>query len=217
MNSSDERPNHRNPVWLAIQMFCWLTFAVWFRYRVRGREHVPKEGPALFLINHQSFLDPLLVPLWFRRPVSFLARDSLFTVPIVGWVLRSTYVIPINRDSPGRSSVQASINVLKSGNLLGIFPEGTRTRDGEVGRFQSGFLMMLRRYPAPVIPVGISGAEKAMPRGSIWIRPRSIRVAVGEPIDPSKFERSRDRDVEKELIEFVRQRIIDCQEEAARM
>ena len=217
MTPTDARPHHRNLVWLAIQMTCRFTFAIWFRYRVQGLDQIPKDGPALLVANHQSFLDPLLVPLWSDRPVSFLARDSLFRVPIVGWVLRSTYVIPVNRDAPARASVQASIDQLKGGNLLGIFPEGTRTSDGEVGAFRPGFAVILRRCPVPVIPVGISGADIAMPRGSKFIRPKPIRVFVGSPIDPADFDHGQRRSEQSNLIEHVRNRVVACQAEAAKM
>ncbi len=217
MKPASDRPQHRNLVWLTIQMLARMAFAIWFRYRIRGLEHIPKQGAALLLINHQSFLDPLLVPLWFRRPVSFLARDNLFEVPVVGWVLRATYVIPIKRESPGRSSVQASISRLQHGNLLGIFPEGTRTVDGQVGPFRPGFVMTLKRCPVPVIPVGIDGADQAMPRGSLWIRPKAIRVVVGEPIPPSQFADLQDRERESQWVETIRQRVIDCQQQAERM
>ncbi len=209
-------PTRRNVVWFVTQMFMRVLFAVWFRYRVRGLENLPKDGGALLLINHQSYLDPLFVPLWMRRPVSFLARDNLFQVPLMGWILRATYVIPINRESPGKSSVRACIDRLDAGFLVGIFPEGTRSSDGAVADFRPGFLAILRRCEVPVVPVGIAGAGQALPRGAFWIRPRSIRVVFGEPILHHEFAALDDHANKPTLVQMAQQRVSACHAEAER-
>ncbi len=216
MNRSVDDPTHRNILWRFAQVIAWIVFPIWFRYRVRGLEHIPQHGPALLLINHQSYLDPLFVPLRYRRPVCYLARDDLFRVPVVGTILRATYVIPVNRDSPGKSSVVRCIQRLESGFLVGIFPEGTRTRDGVVGRFRPGFLAILRRCDVPVIPIGIAGSNLAMPRGSFWIRPRSVRVVIGPPLERPEFTHPGDRSEESELVDSARQQVVRCQAEAER-
>lgn len=216
MSGSHDDPTHRNLMWRAAQLLAWFVFPVWFRYRARGLEHIPRQGPALLLINHQSYLDPLFVPLRFRRPVCYLARDDLFRVPLVGAILRTAYVIPVKRDSPGKSSVVRCIERLESGFIVGIFPEGTRTRDGTVGRFRPGFLAILRRCNVPVIPVGIAGANLAMPRGAFWIRPRSVRVVIGPPLESYTFAHRSDRTDEGKLVESARRQVVRCQTEAER-
>ena len=127
--------------------------------------------------------DPALlvgVPLW--RPVSYLARENLFRVPLVGWILRHTYVVPINRESAGTGSIREMIARLKAGFWVGIFPEGTRSPDGALGEIKPGFLALLRRADVPVCPVGIAGANEALSRSAWFLRPTKVRVVFGTPI-----------------------------------
>ncbi len=139
-----------------------VVFVCMLRYRIRGLEHV-KTGGGLVLINHQSALDPLLAGVALQRPISYVARDSLFPLPFIGWVLRHTYVMPINREAASSRLIKAMIRRMNHGFLVGMFPEGTRTRDGKVGRFKPGFLAMIKRCDVPIYPVGIAGANDAMP------------------------------------------------------
>ena len=186
----------------------------WLRFQARGIERLPKTGGALLIINHQSFLDPLLVGLPLQRPVSFLARDSLFRVPVVGWILRNTYVMPINREAASSRLIKAMVRRLNHGFLVGMFPEGTRSRDGKVGPFKPGFLAMIKRSDVPIYPVGIAGAIDALPRGRLFPRFRRVRVVYGEPILQEEIKSYLDQGREKELVALVRERIIACQQAA---
>lgn len=166
------------------------------------------------LANHQSFLDPLLIGLPLHRPVSYLARDSLFRVPVIGWILRNTYVMPINREAASTASMREMIRRMQHGFLVGIFPEGTRTETGAVGEFKPGFVAVLRRSKLPVYPVGISGGFQALGRKSWCLRPARVRVVVGEPISVEELNQFSGRDQDQALIEFVRGKIVDCYNEA---
>lgn len=208
-------PTRRNAHWLTIQFALRLIFGVWLRYRARGIERVAREGGGLILVNHQSFLDPLLVGIPLQRPVSFLARDTLFPIPFVGWVLRNTYVMPINRDSASTTSIRQAIGRVNDGFLVGIFPEGTRCVDGEVGEFKPGFISLIRRIKQPVYPVGIAGAHEAMPRrGLLRLCPRKVHIVFGEPLCPDRLKALSRKGQEDKLIEFARNAIVDCQQEA---
>lgn len=193
-------PTRRNWTWRSIQWVCQLTFAALLRFRQRGREQLPSGG-ALLLSNHQSFLDPLLIGVALDRPVSYLARDSLFSVPIVGTVLRKTYVMPIRRDAAG--SVREPIKRLKHGFYVGVFPEGTRTEDGSVGDFKPGFIALVRRSGVPIVPVGIAGAFESYPRTKRFPRPGRIRVVYGEPISIEEAAELASKGREHELIDRV--------------
>ncbi len=177
-------------------------------------EHLPAEGGALLLINHQSFLDPLLVGLPIQRPVSYLARDSLFRVPVIGWVLRNTYVMPINREAASTASLREAIRRIDHGFYVGIFPEGTRTETGAVGTLKPGFLALLRRTKVPVIPVGIAGAFEAYPKGQPFPAPGNVRVVFGEAFERTQLE-AFGKDREHELLAFVHERISACHDAAA--
>jgi 1-acyl-sn-glycerol-3-phosphate acyltransferase len=174
-------PIHPNWVWRTIRFTLRIVFGLWMKYRARGYERLP-DGGALFLINHQSFLDPLLVGLPLQRPVSFLARDNLFKVPIVGWIIRNTYVMPIRRDAASTDALREAGKRIEHGLYVGIFPEGTRSSDGELGQLKPGFIALVRRCKSPVVPIGIAGANEVMPRGAIFPRPRRVHVVFGEAI-----------------------------------
>jgi len=207
-------PTRRNCAWLTLQYLLRMTFLLWVRYQVRGLHHVPREGGGLVLINHQSFLDPMLVGLPLLRPVSYLARDTLFPIPGIGWVLRNTYVMPINRDAPGTASIRIALDRMRQGFLVGLFPEGTRSPDGSVGEFKPGFLSLIRRSDVPVYPVGIAGAHLAMPRRRLSFRRHPVRLVFGPPLDPDEVRRLSVRGREEDLIQYVRAAVVACQQQA---
>lgn len=207
-------PLQRNLVWLFFQIPMRIFFGVWLRYRARGLEHLPATGGALLLSNHQSFLDPLMVGLLIDRPVSYLARDTLFRVPGLGWLLRHTYVLPLNREGGSSGAIRETLRRLEQGFLVGIFPEGTRSADGSLGEFKPGFAALIRRTDVPIIPVGVAGANRALGRGSWFLKPRRVCVVYGAPIPRDEVARLSERGREAELVEAVRSRVGECQREA---
>jgi 1-acyl-sn-glycerol-3-phosphate acyltransferase len=203
----------RNLVWRIIQFPVSVLFRVWSPLKVQGLEHIDPKRPGLLISNHQSFLDPLLLAVRMVRPVSYLARDGLFRVPILGWVLRSTYVMPISRTATRSATIRSAVERLDRGFLVGIFPEGTRNT-GEVGDFRPGMTAILRRSRVPVYPVGISGADKVWPRGGWFIRPRRIRVVFGSPITPEQVESLSQSERKSDLVEYIRSRVVELHEQA---
>ena len=207
-------PTHRNWVWSTIQFLLRFVFTVWLRYRARGIERLPVEGGGLIVANHQSFLDPLLIGLPLSRPVSYLARDTLFPVPFIGWVLRKTYVMPIKREAASSATIRTAVDRMRQGYLVGIFPEGTRCRQGEVGEFRPGFAALVRRAKLPIYPVAIAGAHEAMPRGIWWLKRRTVTVVFGEALPAEEVERCCERGQEQSLVALARERIIALHAEA---
>jgi 1-acyl-sn-glycerol-3-phosphate acyltransferase len=197
-------PYRANWVWRTLQFLLQNVFVFWMDYRSRGA----------VVANHQSFLDPLLIGVGLDRPVSFLGRNSLFRVPVIGWILRNTYVMPINRESAGTESIREGVRRMDHGFLVGIFPEGTRTRDGSLGIMKPGFISMVRRSSVPVVPVGITGARNVMPRGAVIPRSHSIRVVFGAPLTGDDLRRLSQRGNEDEFVAEVRARIQACVNEA---
>lgn len=189
---------------------------LWLRYQARGLENLPKVGGGLVLVNHQSFLDPTLVGLPLQRPVSYLARDSLFRVPVIGWVLRNTYVMAINREAASTASIRTALRRMNDGFLVGLFPEGTRSHDGRVGQFKPGFISLIRRAKVPVYPVGIAGAYEAMPRGGFRLWPQRVRVVYGRPLCAEEVTRLCAKGHEDELVAYVHAAVEACQLEAQR-
>lgn len=219
MSNADEAPDLqspmvRGPLWVSLQVIIQAIFCFWLGYRAVGHKRLEQQQGALILANHQSFLDPLLVGLPFRRPISFLARHSLFPVPVVGWILKKTYVLPINQQAAGSASIRDLITRLQSGWLVGIFPEGTRSQTGAIGELKPGFTTVVRRAKRPVVPVGISGAYEALPMGSWFLRPVRVRVVFGEPLTVEELEQYSGRGQESAMIDLVRSRIAACHEAA---
>jgi 1-acyl-sn-glycerol-3-phosphate acyltransferase len=165
-----------------------------FRPWVTGMENVPKKGGAILASNHLSFIDSVILPIELDRRISFLAKAEYFTGKgIKGWAIRSfmlaTGQLPIDR-SGGKAS-EAALNtglaVLRRGELLGIYPEGTRSRDGRLYRGRTGIARMVVEGEVPVIPVAMIDTEKAMPIGSRLPKVHRIGIVIGKPLDFSRF------------------------------
>lgn len=168
---------------------------VLFRPWVRGIENIPASGAAILASNHLSFSDSIFLPLQSRRPVVFLAKSEYFTGKglkgaLTRWFFKSTGQLPIDR-SGGKAS-EASLNtglgVLGSGQVLGIYPEGTRSPDGRLYRGRTGIARMALEAKVPVIPVAMIDTEKVQPIGKRLPRIRRIGIIVGQPLDFSRFD-----------------------------
>lgn len=166
-----------------------------FRPWVRGIENIPTSGPVILASNHLSFSDSIFLPLQSRRPVVFLAKSEYFTGrgvkgALTRWFFKATGQLPIDR-SGGRAS-EASLNtglrVLAQGQVLGIYPEGTRSPDGRLFRGRTGIARMALESKVPVIPVAMIDTEKVQPIGRRLPRIRRIGIIVGEPLDFSRFD-----------------------------
>ncbi|HUS39531.1 MAG TPA: lysophospholipid acyltransferase family protein [Pirellulales bacterium] len=180
--------------------------------RVHGREHEPPGGSALVLSNHESHLDPVVVCCSFQRRLNFLARSSLFQFPPLRWFLLSVDSIPIEREGMGMSGLKETLRRLKRQEMVLIFPEGTRSRDGSIGKLKLGFCMLARRASVPLVPVGIAGSYDAWPRSRKFPRPAVIHVQIGESLKPEQFEQMDD----EQLMVEMQRRIESCHANASR-
>lgn len=136
--------------------------------------------------NHASHLDPVLVGSATERRLTFLARSTLFEPRFFGALIRALGAVPIEREGVGIGGLRAALTVLGQGGAVLVFPEGTRSRDGELGSFRTGAVRIAQRSGAPIVPVWVEGSRRAMPRGARFPRPRAIEVRVGTPfrVDP---------------------------------
>jgi 1-acyl-sn-glycerol-3-phosphate acyltransferase len=166
-----------------------LLRAIW-RPRIEGLEHVPRSGPLILASNHRSFIDSVVIPAVTPRPVSFLAKSDYFQGRgVKGRLVRTWFVIfgalPVDRDDSRAAiaSLDTALGVLAEGGAFGIYPEGTRSRDGRLYRGRTGVAQLALTSGAPIVPIGLIGTERLQPVGSN--RPRLVRVTVrfGEPID----------------------------------
>src|SRR5262245_40209696 len=153
-----------------------------FHFRVIHRERMLQCGPVILAMNHESYLDPPLAGTTCDRAIYFLARRTLLDVPLLGWVLPKLNVIPVNQEAVDRSAIKAVIRVLQAGNGVLLFPEGSRTLDGNLQPAEPGLGLVIAKTLAPVVPMRIFGAHEALRRGGGRLRFVPITVVIGEPI-----------------------------------
>ncbi|HEY4761038.1 MAG TPA: lysophospholipid acyltransferase family protein [Thermoguttaceae bacterium] len=186
---------------------------LFFRVRYFGLNNIPAKGGVLVVCNHQSLFDPPFVGVACPRHMNYLARDSLFRFPIFSWIIRTVNAIPIDREGFGLAGVKESLKRLKQGEMIVVFPEGTRTPDGEIKPFRPGFTSLAVRSSAAILPVAIEGAYHCWPRSHKFPRPGVVYVCYGQPILTQQFASMDERD----LIKLVEQRVRQCHAHLLRM
>lgn len=154
-------------------------FRLWFGFEVHGDTTVPRTGAALIAVNHASYLDPPLVGAALHRPVAYLARKSLFRFAPFGWLIRRLNAVPVDREGATPAGIRTAIALLEAGVAVVVFPEGTRSPNGQLQPGKPGTGMIVLRTGAPVVPTRITGSFEAMPRGAAFPRPRKITVKFG--------------------------------------
>jgi len=168
-----------------VRLLLWGLFRPLFRLRCFGKQNVPLEGGVLIASNHQSFLDPMLIgtPI-LHRQISYMARDTLFEVPGLGRLISAVNAFPVNREGGDLEAVKLTIEKLRAGEAVLLFPEGTRTHDGQIGPIRPGAAMIASRAQVPILPAVVHGAFEAWPRTARFPRPGNISVAFGKTIPP---------------------------------
>jgi 1-acyl-sn-glycerol-3-phosphate acyltransferase len=171
-----------NPVYFLGWLFFRFLYRFYFGWCVFNPEHVPLNGPVILASNHASFLDPPLVGAGLKRGINYLARESLFRFPVVGWVLRRWQSVPVDRDRGGAKGLKGILDRLLAGGAIILFPEGTRTRDGKLQPARSGIGLTVIKSTAPVVPVRVFGTFEAYGRHLRFPRPRRVMVKYGQPM-----------------------------------
>ena len=186
--------------------FFRLAGLVLFKYHCQGRHHLPGTGGAIICANHQSHLDPPLVGMAPSRHCIYLARKSLFKNPVFGFIISMLDAIPLNRDGMGIEGIKATLRKLKAGETVVMFPEGTRTKTGEMQSLKSGFITLARRAKVPLVPCGFVGAYDCLPRGGKLPQFERIRCVYGPPITSEQIAEMSD----DQLIELLTIRMRAC-------
>jgi 1-acyl-sn-glycerol-3-phosphate acyltransferase len=168
-------------------IICRAVFSTYFRWRVYEAARVPKTGPVILAANHASLIDPPLVGATLKRDICYLARENLFRNPLIGAVLRSWNVVPVDRDGGGAAGLRAIMDRLNQGNAVILFPEGTRTPDGALQPARSGVGLLAIKSTAPVVPIRLFGTFEAYGRNMRLPRPRSVAVKFGRPMDLDRW------------------------------
>src|SRR5579863_6906281 len=176
-----------NPVYFIGWTFYRTVFATYFQWKVYNHERVPQKGAVILAANHASFLDPPLVGSGLKRDINYLARKSLFRIPLLGWILRTVNAVPVDRDGGGAAGLKAIMDRLHDGGAIILFPEGTRTLNGELQPARSGVGLTVIKSDAPVVPVRVFGTRKAWGRGQRIPRPCPVAVKYGRLMDFEKL------------------------------
>lgn len=212
----------KNAGWYALSFIVIPTLRSIAKFRMEGLDNIPKRGAFIAAPNHMTDLDPLFLAyiLWHGdRVPRFLAKASLFTVPVVGWVLRRTGQVPVSRGGLGAGSLAAARQILENGNGVIVYPEGTLTRDPDLWpmRGKKGAVLLALEYDIPLVPIAHWGVQRILPRWSkkpSLVPRKQVDVLVGPPVDLSRWKgRARDSAALTEATEHVMNAITALLEE----
>ncbi|MGQ9629566.1 MAG: lysophospholipid acyltransferase family protein [bacterium] len=199
--------------WKTFYPFVRLFFILAFRFKVKGAENIPRRGGFILACNHQSGLDPVIFGAampW--RILHFVAKDSLFKIPVFKWLIKLLFAFPIRRGTLDYSAINNTLKFLRMGDGVLIFVEGTRSKDGSLQRGKPGAGLIVYRSDVPVIPALVIGSFEIMPTGAKMMRfGRRLEVRIGCPIDVSRYRRMKES---KETYQAISDRIM---EELARL
>jgi 1-acyl-sn-glycerol-3-phosphate acyltransferase len=176
-------------LYLVVRFLLRPLFRIVLRTHVTGRENVPPTGPFILASNHLSFIDSMVIPLSAPRRVGYLAKAEYFTGSGVGgWLTKTLFTglgaLPVQRQTSraAQEALDTALGVLREGGGFGIYPEGTRSRDGRLARGKTGVAWLALTADCPVVPVAVTGTDKVQPVGSRWPRPHRVSVTFGHPL-----------------------------------
>ena len=159
-------------------------YYTYFKGKAYGLEKVPQKGPLVVVSNHGSYFDPPLLSTTICRPVSFMAKEELFKVPVLKTLIKLYGAYPVKRGSSDRSAIRSALNALKKGWAVGLFLGGTRTKDGRIYEPKLGASLIAAKANAPILPVSLWGTEKILTKGSSFPKSVPLTLRVGDVIPP---------------------------------
>lgn len=177
-------PHRTSLLWDLLKTTFRIMSSVLFDLKVHGKEHIPPTGGVLIVSNHQSFLDPVVLAVQLRRPMSYMAKSELFEPPVFGPAIRNLNAFPVQQSGNATAAIKESVRRLQQGHMLVIYPEGSRTPDGELQEIEQGAALIIRRATGvKVVPAVIEGTFAAWPRGRAIFRPARVEVMYGPPLE----------------------------------
>ncbi|MGD1856032.1 MAG: lysophospholipid acyltransferase family protein [Leptolyngbyaceae cyanobacterium] len=177
----------------------------YFRGRIYGAENMPQVGPVLVVANHASDFDPPIVSSCVRRPVSYMAKQELFKIPVFAPAIRAYGAYPVQRGGAARGAIKAALDQLDQGWAVGVFLQGTRTRDGRIPEPKLGAALIAAKAQVPLVPVSLWGTHRILPKGATFPKPLPVTVRIGQPIAPPVS--SKDKDALKAVTDYCCDRI----------
>ncbi len=179
MQINDQKPKKEksNILFLMGRQMFRIMFAVLYRWHIEGTENIPKTGGAVIAPNHTSFFDPPLTGAAMKRPLYFMAKKELFDIPVLGFLIKRTHAFPVKRGVQDMAAMRNAFKLLEGGHLLLMFPEGTRSKDGNPGKARAGAGMVACNAQVPLVPVKIENTNKMS-------KFKKIKIKYGKPVYP---------------------------------
>lgn len=166
-----------------------LLFSVLFRWEISGTKNIPLKGGVIVAANHISLWDPPVLGSALPREVHFMAKQSLFTIPVLGYIITKLNAFPITRGAADRLAIRTTMDILSKGQLVGMFPEGTRSKTGELGKAKQGVATIALHTGSTIVPAAIIGTNKIFKKDNFLPK---IKVKFGNPIIIDKAKRDKD-------------------------
>lgn len=190
------------------RLFLFIFFKTFYFIEYHGSHNIPREGGVIIASNHQSFYDPTILAVKLSRKMNFMARKSLFTIPLFGSLIRFYGAFPVNRDVAGKDTIKTTLKALRGAEIVIMFPEATRTRDGSLRKFKPGLARIALMTGATVVPTTIKGAFLAWPRDCRL--PRIFRKITVTFHDPIPVDRSQDKAAFPQKIEEINTQMLSA-------
>lgn len=194
-----------------------IFFNVYLGFKVTGRENVPVKGAFIFVSNHVSYLDPILLGTSVPRSLYYMARENLFKRPCFGGIMRGLHAFPVKRSKGDLRAIKQALGILAAGKPLVIFPEGTRAKDKNLRPAKPGTGFIVSKAMVPVIPAYVHGSFDALPRGVKTLKRHPVEVYIGKPInfDSMTFEK-KGKAAYREITDEVMKKITELKDAAER-
>jgi len=172
--------HHASKLWGRV-----ICFISGVEVELSGMENINRDGPQVFISNHQGFFDIFAITGFFNVSFLWIAKQSLFRIPVIGWAMSRAGHISIDRSHRKKSGLQLekAIEEIKKGKSIVIFPEGTRTKDGRLGKFKKGSLFLAIKSQVPIVPVTIIGSYDILKKGEMRIKPGKIHIKIDTPFE----------------------------------
>ena len=184
------------------KILCRIWYGIFLRTKVIGAENIPEEGAFILAANHMANWDPPFLGTFISREVCFMGKEELFKNPVMAAVCRGLHVFPVKRGAADKTAIKTAIKILKNGDCLGVFPEGTRSKTGKIGKAESGVSLIAAMTKVPIIPAAIVNTEKIF---SSAVKFPRLAVVYGKPI---YFDgNAKDKEKLSDFAQFVMQEI----------
>ncbi|MDD3655549.1 MAG: lysophospholipid acyltransferase family protein [Atribacterota bacterium] len=192
-------------IYKVCRFICHIVICLFWPLKIEGEDISNYKGPYILAANHVSYLDPFILGIAVKKPIYFIAKKEVFDIPILGFILKRIGVIPVDRKNINPASIRKSIALLKKDQILGIFPEGTRSLDGRLLEFNSGLIKIALQTNVPIIPVGLSGTFEIYPPHAKFpalFKKQYIYIHFGKPLYLDRNKRKEVKYIKDSLLKI---------------